>query len=176
MDSDAIVLYKLIALYMLDRVDFTLTNTQITEFVLDKGYTDYFTLQTALTELEEKKYVNVSMVRNAVHYKISDKGEEALSLLENRIPHPIKEDILEFFKNQKINLKKESEIYSDYFFNENGEYTVNCVIKERKTTLIDLSISVPTKSDARAICDHWREGSTDVYSYLMSKLLLGAKD
>ena len=40
MNTDSIVLYKLIILYMLDRVDFTLTNSQISDFVLTKGYTN----------------------------------------------------------------------------------------------------------------------------------------
>ena len=40
--AEAFTLYKLIILYMLDKVDFPLTNSQISEFVLDKGYTDYF--------------------------------------------------------------------------------------------------------------------------------------
>ena len=48
--AEAFTLYKLIILYMLDKVDFPLTNSQISEFVLDKGYTDYFKLQQALSE------------------------------------------------------------------------------------------------------------------------------
>ena len=51
--AEAFTLYKLIILYMLDKVDFPLTNSQISEFVLDKGYTDYFKLQQALSELAE---------------------------------------------------------------------------------------------------------------------------
>ena len=46
--AEAFTLYKLIILYMLDKVDFPLTNSQISEFVLDKGYTDYFQLQQNL--------------------------------------------------------------------------------------------------------------------------------
>ena len=48
--AEAFTLYKLIILYMLDKVDFPLTNSQISEFVLDKGYTDYFKLQQALSD------------------------------------------------------------------------------------------------------------------------------
>ena len=34
--TDALTLYKLIILYMLDRVDFPLTNSQISEFILEQ--------------------------------------------------------------------------------------------------------------------------------------------
>lgn len=67
---------------MLDRVDFTLTNSQISDFVLTKGYTNYFTLQEAINGLIECDFVYVSMIRSSSHYKITDKGEEALSCLK----------------------------------------------------------------------------------------------
>ena len=51
--AEPFTLYKLIILYMLDRVDFPLTNSQISSFLLDRGYTNYFTLQQAFSELEE---------------------------------------------------------------------------------------------------------------------------
>ena len=49
--AEAFKLYKLIILYMLDKVDFPLTNSQISEFILNEGYTTYFKLQQALSEL-----------------------------------------------------------------------------------------------------------------------------
>ena len=48
--SETFTLYKLIILYMLNKVDFPLTTSQISEFVLDKGYTTYFKLQEAISE------------------------------------------------------------------------------------------------------------------------------
>ena len=36
--AEAFKLYKLIILYMLDKVDFPLTNSQISEFILNEGY------------------------------------------------------------------------------------------------------------------------------------------
>ncbi len=39
--AKSFTLYKLIILYMLNKVDF-LTNSQISEFILDEGYTTYF--------------------------------------------------------------------------------------------------------------------------------------
>jgi hypothetical protein len=155
---------------MLDRVDYTLTNSQISEFVLDKGYTNYFNLQEAISGLLEDNFMSVTMIRSSSHYKITDEGEEALSLFENRIPYAIKKDILEYFESQKINIKNESEIYADYSTNEQKEYTVTCIIKDRNDTLLDLKFSVPTKAHAISICDKWKEKSTDVYDYLINTL------
>ena len=48
--SDPITLYKLMILYMLDHVNFQLTNSQLTDFFLDHEYTTYFTLLQALNK------------------------------------------------------------------------------------------------------------------------------
>ena len=48
MSQDTLMLYKLMVLYMLNKVDFPLTNSQISEFILDKGYTmDNFLISDA---------------------------------------------------------------------------------------------------------------------------------
>ncbi len=51
--AETFTLYKLIVLYMLDRVDFPLTTSQISELILDKGYKTYLRLQSALSELTD---------------------------------------------------------------------------------------------------------------------------
>ena len=44
MESQSQFLYKLIILYMLDRVnEYMLTNEQIANFIIEKGYTGYIT-------------------------------------------------------------------------------------------------------------------------------------
>ena len=103
-------------------------------------------------------------------YKITYKGEEALSMFENRIPYAIKQDILDFFEKQQINLKKETEIQSDYYLNDSNEYTVSCVINDRNEPLLDIKFSVPTQAVAVAICDNWRQKSTEIYDILVKQL------
>jgi len=168
---DSLFLYKIIILYMLDRIDeYTLTNTQLSSFILDRGYTTMFNIHEALSEMIDSGFISVSTIRDTQHYKITNLGEEALFYFENRLPNPIKQDILDYFKEEKINLKNESEIYADYYPNDNQEYTVECIIKERKDTLLDLKFNVPTRGLAVSICDNWRAKSTEVYGYLMNEL------
>ena len=55
--SETFTLYKLIVLYMLSKVNFPLTNAQISDFILNKGYTTYFKLQQAISELCEAEII-----------------------------------------------------------------------------------------------------------------------
>ena len=83
----------------------------------------------------------------------------------------IKQEIRDYFKEEKINLKNESEIFADFIINDHGEYTVKCALKERRETLLDIRINVPTKDMARSICDNWRTKSTDVYRFRSFQVL-----
>ena len=65
-------------LYMLNKVNFPLTNAQISGFFLDKDYTSYFVLQQVISELIESKLISAETVRNTSYYKITDDG--ALSI------------------------------------------------------------------------------------------------
>ena len=70
--AEAFTLYKLIILYMLDKVDFPLTNSQISEFVLDKGYTDYFKLQQALSELADGGLILKESTHNRTLFHLTE--------------------------------------------------------------------------------------------------------
>ena len=80
--AEPLTLYKLIILYMLKKVDFPLTNAQISEFVLDQEYTTYFTLQQAISELVQGKTLLViahrlNTIRGADQILVVSNGEIA---------------------------------------------------------------------------------------------------
>ena len=97
--AEAQTLYKLIVLSMLDRVDFPLTNAQISDFILTKEYTNYFTLQQVLSELVETELAEVHTVRNSTYYHITEKGKETLTFFGHSVSSAIQEDITKYLKD-----------------------------------------------------------------------------
>ena len=61
--------YKLIVLYMAKHAKETLTNSQISEFILDREYTDYFQLQKVLSELTETELLRKRTISNSSYYE-----------------------------------------------------------------------------------------------------------
>ncbi len=169
MANDTFMLYKLMILYMLDRVDFPLTEAQISQFILDKGYTSYFNLQIVISELTEIDFIRPTKERNHSLYEITEQGKEAIELFEFKISDPVKLDILNYLKEQKIELRNESAISSDYY-PSNNEYIAQCSIKERNQTLLEIKLTVPTQEQAIHICDSWREKSEEIYQYLITQV------
>ena len=74
-------LYKMIVLYMLERVDFPLSNTQITSFFLDNDYTTYFHVQQTINELLDSRLIQKKKQGNSTCYMMTETGKETLSYL-----------------------------------------------------------------------------------------------
>lgn len=92
---------------MLDRVTFPLTTAQISEFILDKEYTNFLTLQTAISELTETGLAESRTILNRTQLQITEEGRSTLHFFENRISDAIKCDIIDYFKNHKLELRND---------------------------------------------------------------------
>ena len=113
--AEPLTLYKLIILYMLKKVDFPLTNAQISEFVLDQEYTTYFTLQQAISELVEAGLIRMETIRNTSQYYLTEDGDMTLGYFTQKISAPIREDIDRYIQENKMALRNEVAIVADYY-------------------------------------------------------------
>lgn len=169
--AEAQTLYKLIVLTMLDQVDFPLTNAQISDFILTKEYTNYFTLQQVISELVETNLAEVHTVRNSSYYQMTEKGKETLNFFGHMVSSAILEDMNLYFEENAIALRDEISVRADYFPNNHEEYSVQLRVMEKDAAVIDLTLSVPTESQANSICNNWKKKNQKLYAYLMQELL-----
>ncbi|MDY3251101.1 MAG: DUF4364 family protein [Candidatus Choladocola sp.] len=169
--SEPFTLYKLIILYMLQKVDFPMTNAQISAFILDHGYTTYFTLQSVISELVESGMMRQETIRNSSYYSITESGQEALHYFQNRISRQIRDEIDQYITENKMRMRDEVSIIADYYKNTADEYSVRCLVKEKYSNPIDLTITVPDEAQAKAVCLNWKEHCQAIYEFVMKELL-----
>ena len=164
-------LYKLIILYMLNKVDFPLTNSQISEFILDEGYTTYFNLQQAISELIDSGFIREESTHSRTFYHLTEEGAETIHFFKNDISPAIQEDINAFLKAKQYELKNEVSVKSDYYKNSNREYSVRCQVLEHRFPLIDLTPTAPTEAEAETIANNWTKKNQEIYALIMTHLL-----
>ena len=169
--SETFTLYKLIILYMLDKVDFPLTTAQISEFILDKGYTNYFTLQQTISELVESGFIHEEATHSRTFYHLTEEGAQTVKFFKNDISPAIQDDIHTFLVNKKYELKNEVSVKADYYPNSNGDYSVRCRVLEQGSPIIDLTITAPTEAEAQTIANNWTKKNQEVYASIMASLL-----
>ncbi len=169
--SEPITLYKLMNLYMLQQVNFPLTNAQLTNFFLEHDYTTYFTLQQTLNELVDTGLIRKETIRNSTRYEITKEGSDALNFFCSKISPAIIEDIDQYLKENKFRLRNEVGIISDFYKSTSQDYIVHCEVREGKSPLIELNLSVPDKVQAEYMCSNWQAKSQEIYAFAMKSLM-----
>lgn len=169
--SEPFTLYKLIILYMLEKVDFPLTNAQISDFILDQGYTTYFKLQQSIAELLESGFIREESTHSRTFYHLTEEGAETIQFFRNKISDAIQNDIDTFLAEKHYELKNEVSVKADYFPTAAKEYSVRCQVIENSQPLIELTLTVPSEAEAETISNNWNKKNQEIYAWIMQNLL-----
>ena len=144
---------------MLQNTENTLTNSQISEFILDREYTNYFHLQQAISELVEAELITMDTRSNVSHYRITEDGIKTLSFFR------------EYLKSTGFKAQERIVTPADYYITKQGTYSVRCQLIEKGNSLIDLNIAAPNLEAAQSICKKWSTHYQEIYGKIMEELL-----
>ena len=169
--SEPKTLYKLMNLYMLKQVNFPLTNAQLTDFFLEHEYTTYFTLQQALNELLESGLIRMHSNHSTTRYEITREGEETLEFFGKNISPAIIDDMDQYLRENRFRIRNEAGVIADFYKSTNQDYIVHCEVREGKSPLIQLDLSVPDKEQAEAMCSKWKDKNQEIYAFVMKTLM-----
>jgi DNA-binding PadR family transcriptional regulator len=150
-------IYKLAILSLLSHSKEPLSNAVISDFFLEKDYTDFFNVQQALSALEEAALVERKSAHNRQMYSILPAGEETLRYLSGKLNQDVISDIQDFLDRNHVSIDEENEIRSDWFQDLAQNYYVHLVYRKKGQTVIDLTLTVPGKEAAEAVCLNWHK-------------------
>ena len=170
MTSDSIKLYKLIILYFLSRTKHEVTNAILSDFILEHGYTDYFSIQETLASLTEDEMILANQTHTACYYTITKKGMETLSYFASRIPRDTVQQIKDYLTKHKMEILDDASIRTDYTQISSSDYMARCTVMERGITMVEVSLNVPTEEDAIEVCRRFKAKSDIIYSFLFKEL------
>lgn len=171
MSKEPLTLYKLIILYMLDSVTFPLTKAQISDFILEREYTNYMTLQQAIAELEDAEFLSSHTSRNRTYLEITTEGQRTLRYFGSQISSSIKEEIRCFLAEHELEMRNQVAIRADYIYHaSSGEYRAHLQAIEKDVPIVEITMSVPDEATASSICNHWQSRNQEIYQYLISRL------
>src|SRR5699024_10019750 len=113
---------KLLLLYIIKKSPYTFSKHQLNEFILEKGFMNYFYLQQYLSELVESELIELSLMDDESKYTISEKGDIALNYFDGKIPSKIKSEVEEEFQTHRTLKKKETQVLAEYYPKEDAQY------------------------------------------------------
>jgi len=162
---------KLLILYLVNKVNFELTNSQIAKLLIKFREINYFLLQEYISQLVNDKYLDCRTESNQRFYKITDSGEQALNYFKTMIRASVRKQIDIAIEENIITLRTEIQISADYIPINEDEYTVSCQITEGSTCLIELNLYAGTKEQAKSLCRNWEKNSQEIYSEIINLLM-----
>lgn len=167
-----IVENKLLLLYLIEKMDLPLSRSQITDYVRQAEYMDYYTLQQTLAEMVEGGYLENSQDNNSTLYTITEDGQTMLEYFEKHIPASVRAKINTYVRDNRRNIKRDYENTATYFPNvENDEFMVKCGVYEDERVLMELFISVETRDQAKQIQANWKNNASKLYSNIIKELV-----
>lgn len=170
-DKSKSALNKLIVLHILDKIEIPLTNTQLTNIVLENNIINYFSLQECLSELEASDLVKLEESQDKTTYQLSEAGLRTVTMFQDRILKSVRTTITDYIAKNRDRIKKESEIFADFVKNNENEYIVNLKVIENDIVLIDLKLNVVSSKQAKQICEKWKSSSGKIYGQIMDTLI-----
>lgn len=170
MTQDPSTLYKLIVLYILKESRIPLTSSQVGEYVVDKGYTDFFTFQIALSELSESELIIQDQKQNRTYLTLTKDGEDTLELLKYRISTLIKDDIQTYLWQNHSAISNENAIQSKVTEISENVFCAELSAYDGQHEIISLKLNVPSRTIADNICKNWHNKSQDLFIKITQEL------
>ena len=161
---------KLLILYIIEKVNFELTNSQIAKLVINIHEINYFYLQQYISQLIDDGFLECRVENDNRFYKITPLGKQALDFFKTMLRASTRAKINSIIKESIPDLRTETQITADYTPLDDSQYSVSCQISEGQTCLIDLNLFAGTKEHAKLICQNWKDNSQEIYSQIIHLL------
>lgn len=162
---------KLLVLFIIKTVKFPISNSQLTDIVLENGFINYFVLQQYISELISSKFLTYKDINDKKLLSITEKGSNVLSFFKDRIPENKISSIEEYLKNKLEQIKKELTLSASYTVSEDSSFIVSLKALENETLLMDLKLSVASNKQAMDLCNKWKTSSAEIYNKIVHLLI-----
>lgn len=155
---------KLLLLYIVNRLDFPVSNAQITELILENNLMNYFTLQQYIDELTSSGFLIYKDMDGSKRLSITEKGKNVLELFLDRIS-PAKYEMAEgYITDHWEIIKKELTVSADYTIEGKNNFIVSLKATEKDRLLMDIKFNVASNKQARELCARWKDRCPELYA------------
>lgn len=163
---------KLVLLYLIEKMEISISLNQISQFLLEEELMSYFDLQQCLSEMAESNLICASKDNNITSYTITDDGLTTLEFFIKQIPFQTRNCINKYVKDTRETIKQNYEVTANYFYmHETNEFIVKCGVYDEETALMEINISVVTKDQAKLICRNWKNDVNKLHMKILNLLI-----
>jgi hypothetical protein len=172
------IVKKLILLYIFEKMEFPLTDESINEIIAaHPDWMTYMDFREALFMLIDNKFVYRTTAGSETCFAITQDGRGALGHFYQKIPASIREQIIEFTRENRQRFRRRQEYTWDYFRNGDGTYTVILRIRDQTAgdNMLEIRFKTDTRAGAKSAAAKWRDRAVSVYETIYNMTVGGAE-
>ena len=161
---------KLVILFVFDKMAIPLAETTLLDICsADNDWLTYMECKQYLAELLDTNLVY--RLPKSDMLNITQDGVSCLSLFFTRIPSSIRDEIVQYARDNRMRFKKRQSYFCDYSKNADGTYTVIMRINNDITTLMELKLVVANRQLAKYLYKSCVDKASTTYSIIYDNLL-----
>ena len=149
--SSPLAVYKLIILYLLDKIGGEIAMDRLSSFLLERGYVNFVSLFQTYAEIEDSGLVRSRVFRTELGAEIRQQADA-------------------FLRAEGTALNNDQSVRADCVPAEDGMYNAVLKVLEKGSPVLEIRIQVPDKSLAEEICRKWPLKNEKIYNSLIENL------
>lgn len=169
-DKEELAESKVLILYILSKIDKTITNSELLELIESIQEMNYFYFQQFLIDLKENRYILEYEQEKQKYYVITNSGKETVKLTIDMLPGSIKDKVDETLKSTMKKIENKESIYADFFPSKEDEIMIKCGIRENNKKLFEVQVFSSSRDNAISIMENWKKNATTIYPKIVEML------
>lgn len=158
---------KLLLLYIFCKLDMQVSNSCITQIILENNLINYFTLQQYLSELIESGFIKLFKEGRHSYLSLTDMGQETLKFFNNRIPSNKKEIVDEYLDKNYKKAKDTIRVISEFEPKGDKDFVVTLKLNKGEKNLLEIKLPALTREEAKDMCGKLKEKSDALYKNII---------
>lgn len=167
------MLSKLILLYVFEKIEISITENTIMEICWSRNnWLNYMEIVDIIPNLMEMNFlIKTKDADGEERYSITQHGRDCLSHFYFQIPEKLRDEITEFCKEHRMELKRAQEYVCNFIKTGDESYLTTLKIKDvTDVNAVDIKIKFPTRQQAVDACKLWKKNAPYLYASLYESL------
>ena len=162
MPEDTSTNNKLVVLFVMEKFEMPLTEDALLSICCtENDWLRYLYCKQVIGELIKSGFITRTTLP----------GRACIAYFYNELPLSLREDIVQYIKNTRLDYRKKQEFVSDFFRNQDGTFTVVLKIQDMNKVMMELKLIVDSRALAVSMRNSWSETAPDLYRAIHEILL-----
>lgn len=175
MDFQDSMVSKLILMFVLEKMEMPLTEQSIIDICTSQNdWLNYMECKDVIYQLLEANFIySIGGQDNEERFTVSIEGQSCLDHFYSKISPKLREQIIDYIKNNRMHFKKSQEYVADYSRNSDGSYLLALKIRSENLNypMFEVKITTPSRQSAIEACELWRENAHLIYEQVYESLV-----